>query len=63
VVALDGKHSAEALLSTGTAWADALHAPLRVVTVYEPVLPDVRNPDHFSRTHGPSSDPIVLPAG
>jgi len=59
VVAIDGGHAPDALLSVGTAWADTLDAPLRVVTVFEPVLADIRNPEHFSRTHGPSSDPLV----
>jgi hypothetical protein len=59
VVALDGRRDPDPLLSAGTEWADMLHTPLRVVTVYEPVPADIRNPDHFSRTHGPSSDPVA----
>jgi nucleotide-binding universal stress UspA family protein len=58
VVAVDGRQSPETLLATASRWAGWLDAPLRVVTVYEPVLPDLRNPDHFSRSHGPSSDPV-----
>ena len=57
VVAVDGRDDPDPLLAVGTAWADTFHAPLRVVTVYEPVLPDIRDPEHFTRTHGPSSDP------
>jgi nucleotide-binding universal stress UspA family protein len=34
-----------------------LKAALRIVTVYEPALPDLRRPAHYSRSHGPSSDP------
>ncbi len=59
VVALDGTHDPDPLLAVATAWADALRAPLRVVTVYEPVLADIRRPDHYSRTLGPSSDPLA----
>jgi hypothetical protein len=29
------------------------------VTVYEPVLSDLRRPAHFSRDHGPPGDPDV----
>jgi len=57
VVALDGVHDPEPLLATAITWADLLHAPLRIVTVYEPVLPDLRRPSHFTRGHGPASDP------
>jgi hypothetical protein len=32
-------------------------APLRLVTVYEPVPPDIRDPAHFSRRRGPETDP------
>jgi hypothetical protein len=34
-----------------------LSAPLRLVTVYEPVLADLRHPGHFRRHHGPPIDP------
>jgi nucleotide-binding universal stress UspA family protein len=56
-VALDGVHDAAPLLSTAMAWAALLDAPLRLVTVYEPVLPDLRRPEHFTRRHGPPTDP------
>jgi nucleotide-binding universal stress UspA family protein len=59
LVALDGKHDPGPLLAAGAEWADTLHAPLRAVTVYEPVQADIRHPEHFSRTHGPPSDPQV----
>lgn len=58
VVAIDGQESPQTLLAAASAWADWLGAPLRVVTVFEPVLPDLRDPDHFTRGHGPSSDPV-----
>jgi len=57
VVALDGVHDAASLLSTAMTWAALLDAPLRIVTVYEPVLPDLRRPGHFTRRHGPPTDP------
>jgi nucleotide-binding universal stress UspA family protein len=57
VVALDGECDAAPLLSIAATWAVALDAPLRIATVYEPVLADVRRPDHFSRSHGPPTDP------
>jgi nucleotide-binding universal stress UspA family protein len=57
VVALDGVHDPQPLLTTAITWADLLHARLRIVTVYEPVLPDLRRPSHFTRGHGPSTDP------
>ena len=59
VVALDGVANPDPLLSTGSAWATRLGAALRLVTVYEPVLADLRNPEHFTRSHGPPSDPDV----
>jgi hypothetical protein len=34
-----------------------LGSALRVVTVFEPVLPDLRDPNHFTRNHGPAIDP------
>ena len=57
VVALDGVSDPDALLSTATSWARRLGSSLRIVTVYEPVPADIREPDHFTRTHGPGSDP------
>ncbi|MBV8984190.1 MAG: hypothetical protein JO248_07080, partial [Acidimicrobiia bacterium] len=57
VLALDGRHDPAPLVAVAALWSDLLAAPLRVVTVYAPVLPDVRNPEHFTRVHGPSSDP------
>ena len=57
VVALDGVSATEPLLSTATAWALRLGATLRIVTVYEPVLADLRTPTHFTRHHGPPIDP------
>jgi nucleotide-binding universal stress UspA family protein len=57
VVAVDGVSSPEALLSAGASWATLLHARLRIVTVYEPVLADLRRPDHYTRMHGPPVDP------
>jgi hypothetical protein len=57
VAAVDGQRDPSAVLSVAAAWAMLLQAGLRVVTVYEPVLADTRRPEHFSRTHGPSSDP------
>jgi nucleotide-binding universal stress UspA family protein len=59
VVALDGVGNAERLLAVAAAWALALHSRLRIVTVYEPVLSDLRRPEHFSRRHGPPGDPDV----
>jgi nucleotide-binding universal stress UspA family protein len=57
VVALDGVSATEPLLSTAVAWAVGLGATLRIVTVYEPVLADLRTPTHFTRHHGPPIDP------
>jgi hypothetical protein len=59
VVALDGVADPDPLLSTASAWAARLGAALRIVTVYEPVLADLRNPEHFTRSHGPPNDPHV----
>lgn len=59
VVALDGVSDAEPLLAVAAAWAIQLQSRLRIVTVYEPVLPDVRRPEHFTRLHGPPGDPEV----
>jgi nucleotide-binding universal stress UspA family protein len=57
VVALDGVSATELLLSTAAVWAARLGAPLRIVTVYEPVPADIRTPTHFTRRHGPPGDP------
>ena len=57
VVALDGRHDPEPLLSAAGRWATLLDVPLRVVTVYEPVPADIRDPGHFTRGHGPATDP------
>jgi nucleotide-binding universal stress UspA family protein len=59
VVALDGGDDPDPVLPTAVAWANHLSAPLRIVTVYEPVPADVRDPQHYSRGHGPSTDPDV----
>ncbi len=56
-MALDGVHDPQPVLATAIDWARALKATLRVVTVYEPVLPDLRRPTHFTRGHGPPGDP------
>ena len=57
VVALDGVADPDPLLSTASAWAARLGVALRIVTVYDPVPADLRNPEHFTRNHGPSGDP------
>jgi nucleotide-binding universal stress UspA family protein len=57
VVALDGVGNAEPLLAVAAAWASQLRTRLRIVTVYEPVLSDVRRPEHYTRLHGPPGDP------
>ena len=57
VVALDGRHDSEPLLTAAGRWATLLDVSLRVVTVYEPVPPDIRDPGHFTRGHGPATDP------
>jgi nucleotide-binding universal stress UspA family protein len=57
VVALDGSDDPQPLLGTAAAWARHLNSPLRLVTVYEPVLADLRRPTHFTRHHGPPGDP------
>jgi nucleotide-binding universal stress UspA family protein len=59
VVALDGVDNAEPVLAVGAAWALQSHSRLRIVTVYEPVLSDVRRPEHYTRLHGPPGDPDV----
>jgi nucleotide-binding universal stress UspA family protein len=57
VVAVDGVTAPEPLLSAGASWAALLKARLRIVTVYEPVLADLRRPGHYTRMHGPPVDP------
>jgi nucleotide-binding universal stress UspA family protein len=59
VVALDGVDNAEPLLAVAAAWALSLQSRLRIVTVYEPVLSDLRRPAHYTRHHGPPGDPDV----
>ena len=59
VVALDGVNEPDPLLATAVDWARQLGAPLRIVTVYEPLPADIREPEHYSRRHGPSIDPDV----
>jgi nucleotide-binding universal stress UspA family protein len=56
VVALDGSDQPDLVLQAGAAWAARLDAPLRLVTVFEPVPEDVRRPEHYSRSHGPPYD-------
>ena len=56
VVALDPEGDAEPVLVTGADWARALHAPVRVVTVFEPVPSDLDRPGHYTRRYGPSGD-------
>jgi nucleotide-binding universal stress UspA family protein len=55
-VALDGQHDPEPLLAAAVRWARLFDAPLRLVTVYEPVLSDIRRPEHFTRRLGPAID-------
>jgi hypothetical protein len=57
VVAIDGVNDEDWLLATAAEWARTLAARLRIVTVYEPVPADIRNPEHFTRHHGPAGDP------
>jgi nucleotide-binding universal stress UspA family protein len=57
VVALDGVTDPDLVLSTALPWAQRLGAGLRIVTVYEPTPADLRQPDHYSRSHGPPCDP------
>jgi nucleotide-binding universal stress UspA family protein len=59
VVAVDGVENPEPLLAVATAWALRLGGWLRIVTVYEPVLADLRRPQHYTRMHGPPGDPEV----
>jgi hypothetical protein len=59
MVAIDGVHDPRPLIDVATCWSRALGAVLRVGTVYEPVLPDLRSPGHFTRHHGPAIDPEV----
>lgn len=57
VVAIDGVTDPEPLLSAATDWATRLGSGLRIVTVYEPVPPDLDQPGHYTRDHGPAGDP------
>ena len=57
VVALDARGDPEPLLTVAAMSARRLGCPLRIVTVYEPVPPDLRHPSHFSRMNGPGGDP------
>jgi nucleotide-binding universal stress UspA family protein len=57
VVAIDGVDDPEPLLAAGANWAARLRTQLRIVTVFEPVLADLRRPSHFTRHHGPAGDP------
>jgi nucleotide-binding universal stress UspA family protein len=57
VVALDGRNDGGSLLYVAAAWARRLGAPLRIVTVYESIPPDVRETMHFTRAFGPQGDP------
>jgi nucleotide-binding universal stress UspA family protein len=57
VVALDGRHDPEPLLGVAVAWASRFDAPLRLVTVYEPVPADLRDPERYTRGRGPVTDP------
>jgi nucleotide-binding universal stress UspA family protein len=63
VVAVDGVEDPGPLLATAVVWARHLQAPLRVVTVYEPVPADIRRPDHYTRHHGPPGDPDTYLVG
>jgi nucleotide-binding universal stress UspA family protein len=55
-VAVDGQHDPEPLLAEAAMWARVFDAPVRLVTVYEPVLSDIHRPEHFTRRRGPSID-------
>jgi hypothetical protein len=57
VVAVDGVGDQQPLLEAAASWAPRLQTALRIVTVYEPVLADLRRPDHYTRMHGPAGDP------
>jgi nucleotide-binding universal stress UspA family protein len=57
VVALDGSEQPDLVLQAGVAWATRFGARLRLVIVFKPIPEDVRRPGHYSRGHGPSSDP------
>jgi len=57
VVALDGIHHPQPVLATAADWARQMNAPLRIVTVYEPVPANVHRTSHPTRHHGPSGDP------
>jgi nucleotide-binding universal stress UspA family protein len=57
IVAIDGVEDPKLLVDVGTDWSRALGTPLRIVTVYEPILEDLRTPGYYPRSHGPTSDP------
>ena len=57
VVAVDSRDDPEPLLAAAAPWAARLQSRLRIVTVYEAVLPDLRRPGHYTRHHGPAGDP------
>ena len=57
VVAVDGVSDPEPLVAVAAAWATQLGSGLRIVTVYEPVLPDLDHPHHYTRVHGPAGEP------
>ena len=57
VVAVDGVSDPEPLVAVAAAWATQLGSGLRIVTVYEPVLPDLDHPHHYTRVHGPPGEP------
>jgi hypothetical protein len=59
VVAVDGVRNAEPLLAVAAAWTLSLKTTLRIVTVYEPVPPDVRRAEHYRRSIGPPDDPEI----
>jgi nucleotide-binding universal stress UspA family protein len=63
VVAVDGADDPGPLLATAAVWARHLQAPLRAVTVYEPVPADIRRPDHYTRHHGPPGNPDTYLVG
>jgi nucleotide-binding universal stress UspA family protein len=59
VVARDGHENAERLLAVAAAWALHLETALRIVTVYEPVPPDLGRAQHYPSEIGPPGDPEV----
>jgi nucleotide-binding universal stress UspA family protein len=57
VVAIDGVTDPSPVVATAVQWARQLSTGLRIVTVYEPTPADLRQPGHYSRSHGPPCDP------